>query len=164
MMTAPLRRFWESRSPRERTVAAVLAAVLGAALYLWLLHSADRARSRLDTSVTALRAQAARLDQNAAEYERLRARPPATVSTTNLRALVEAQAGAAGLSRALTRIDAPDASQVQIVLGAVAFADWLDWVAALRSQQVRLAACRIEALSTPGTVNVTATLVRAKPL
>jgi general secretion pathway protein M len=163
MMTAPLRRFWESRSPRERTVAAVLAAVLGAALYLWLLHSADRARSRLGTSVTALRAQAARLDRNAIEYERLRARPPATVSTTDLRALVEAQAGAAGLSRALTRIDVPDASQVQVVLGAVAFADWLDWVAALRSQQVRLAACRIEVLSTPGMVNVTATLVRAKP-
>ncbi|HZM48080.1 MAG TPA: type II secretion system protein M [Burkholderiales bacterium] len=163
MMRARLRSFWESRSPRERAVAAVLAVVVGAVLYSWLLLSADRARSRLDTAVTALRAQAARLEQHAAEYERLRARPPATVSTTDLRALVEAQAGAAGLSRALARIDAPDAGQVQVVLGAVAFTDWLDWVAALRSQQVRLAACRIEALSTPGMVSVTATLVRAKP-
>jgi general secretion pathway protein M len=162
-MKAPLSVFWRSRSPRERTIAVVVAAVVAAMLYLWLLHAAERARSRLNMTVTALTAQAARLEQQAAEYERLRARPPATVSTTNLRALVQAQAGAAGLSRALTRIDSPDAVQVQVVLGAVAFANWLDWVAALGSQQVRLAACRIEALSTPGMVSVTATLVRAKP-
>ena len=47
-----------------------------------------------------------------------------------------------------------------MVFGAVAFADWLNWVASLTSQQVRLDACRIEALSTPGLVSVTATLVR----
>jgi general secretion pathway protein M len=48
------------------------------------------------------------------------------------------------------------------VFGAVAFADWLDWIAGLESQQVRLEAGRIEALSTPGLVSVTATLVRAQ--
>ena len=50
-----------------------------------------------------------------------------------------------------------------VVFGAVAFADWLNWIAALKSQHVRLDACRIEALSTPGLVSVTATLIRAKP-
>ena len=155
--------FWQSRPARERAILAVLGAVLGALLYFWLVQSADRARDRLDASVTALRAQAARLDQQAAEYERLRGKPPATVSSTSLRALVEAQAGAKGLSRALQRIDTPDASRVEVVLGAVAFADWLDWVAALAAQQVRLASCRIEALSTPGMVSVTATLVRVRP-
>jgi len=48
------------------------------------------------------------------------------------------------------------------VFGAVGFADWLNWVAGLTSQQVRLDACRVEALSTPGLVSVTATLVRVK--
>jgi len=67
------------------------------------------------------------------------------------------------LSGALVRIDAPDANQVVVVFGAVAFADWLNWIAGLRSQHVRLDTCRIEALSTPGMVSVTATLVRAKP-
>jgi general secretion pathway protein M len=62
--------FWKSRSPRERTVAAVLAAAVIAVLYLWLLHSADRARGRLNATVTALRAQAARLELQAAEFER----------------------------------------------------------------------------------------------
>jgi len=75
--------------------------------------------------------------------------------------LVQSQAGA-GLARALVRIDALDNDQVVVVFGAVAFADWLNWVAGLKAQHVRLAACRIEALSTPGLVSVTATLVRAK--
>jgi general secretion pathway protein M len=140
-----------------------MAAILGAALYLGLAQSADRARAQLGTSVTMFRAQAARLEQQAAELERLRATPPATASQTDLRTLVQTQAGTAGLARALARIDAPDANQVQVVFGAVPFADWLNWVAGLQSQQVRLDACRIEALSTPGMVSVTATFIRARP-
>jgi general secretion pathway protein M len=60
------------------------------------------------------------------------------------------------------RVDAPDADQVVVVFGAVAFADWLNWIDALKAQQVRLDTCRIEALSTPGLVGITATLVRPK--
>ncbi len=162
-MRAQLRKAWESRAPRERTIIVILTVVLGAALYLWLVQSAGRDRVQLRTSVTTLWAQAARLEQQAAEFERLRAAPALSASPTDLRTLVQAQAGAAGLSRALVKIDAPDANQVVVVFGAVAFADWLNWIAGLKSQQVRLDTCRIEALSTPGLVSVTATLVRAKP-
>lgn len=162
-MRAQLRKLWESRAPRERLVLAVLAAILGVALYLGLVQSANRARAQLTKTVTTLRAQAARLEQQAAELERLRATPPATASQTDLRALVQAQAGTAGLARALTRIDAQDANQVQTVFGAVPFADWLKWAAGLQSQQVHLDVCRIEALSTPGLVSVTATFIRARP-
>jgi len=162
-MNKKLREFWQSRAPRERVVIAMLAALVGVASYVLLVQSADRAHTRLRAGAPALRAQAARLEQQAAELERLRALPPASVSQTDLRTLVQAQAGATGLSRALVRIDAPDANQVVVVFGAVAFADWLNWVASLKSQQVRLDACRVEALSTPGLVSVTATLVRAKP-
>jgi type II secretory pathway component PulM len=76
---------------------------------------------------------------------------------------VQAQAGATGLSRALQRIDALDANQVQVVFGAVAFADWLAWVAKLQAQHVRLDACRVEALTAPGLVSVSATLIRVRP-
>jgi general secretion pathway protein M len=162
-MRAQLRKVWESRAPRERAIIAALAVMLGAALYVWLVQSAGRARVQLHTSVTTLRAQAARLDQQALEYGRLRAAPAATASPTDLRTLVQVRVGDAGLSSALVRIDAPDANQVKVVFGALPFADWLAWVASLQAQQVRLDACRIEALSTPGLVTVTATLVRAKP-
>ena len=148
-MRAQVRKAWESRSPRERAIIAALAVLLGVALYVWLVHSAVQARAQLRASVTTLRAQAASLDQQAFEYVRLRAAPAATASPTDLRALV--------------RIDAPDANQVKVDFGALPFADWLAWVASLQAQQVRLDTCRIEALSTPGLVSVTATLVRAKP-
>jgi len=162
-MRAQLRKAWESRAPRERAIIAALAVMLGVVLYIWLVHSAGQARVHLRTGVMTLRAQAVRLDQQAVEVERLRAAPAISVSQTDLRTLVQARAVAAGLSRALVKIDAPDANQVVVVFGAVAFADWLNWIAGLKSQQVRLDACRIEALSTPGLVSVTATLVRAKP-
>ena len=162
-MKAQLRKAWESRAPRERAVIAALAALLGVILYGWLVQSAGQARVQLRTSVTTLRVQAVRLDQQALEYGRLRVAPAAAVSPTDLRTLVQAGVGDAGLARALVRIDAPDADQVVVVFGAVAFADWLNWIAGLKSQHVRLDACPIEALSTLGLVSVTATLVRAKP-
>lgn len=161
-MKAQLRRLWESRSPRERIVAAVMAVIVGAALYLWLVQSADRARAQLRVSVTKLREEAIRIEQQAAEFERLRALPPAPASTTDLRTLIQAQAASAGLDRALVRIDAQDNDQVQVSFGAVAFSDWLSWISSLQSQRVRLDACRIEALSTPGMASVKATLVRPK--
>ena len=137
--------------------------MLGVLLYIAFVQTAWRARAQLRAGVTTLRAQAATLEQQAAEIERLRTAPAKAASQTNLRALVQAQADAAGLSRALVRIDAPDADQVVVVFGAVAFADWHNWIVALKSQNVRVDACRIEALSTPGLVSVTATLARAKP-
>ena len=161
-MRAQLRKAWESRAPRERVIIAALAAILGTVLYVWLVQSAWQARMQLRTSVTSLRAQAARLDQQALEYGRLRVAPAATVSPTDLRTLVQAGVDAAGLARALVRIDAPDADQVVVVFGAVAFADWLAWIDGLQAQQIRLDACRIEALATPGLVSVTATLARPK--
>ena len=161
-MSPVLQRVWTSRSPRERTIIAVLSVLLGISLYAWLLHSAGQARAQLHTSVATLRAQAARLDQQALEIGRLRAAPAATISQTDLRTLVQARIDAAGLARALVRIDAPDADQVVVVFGSVAFADWLAWIAGLQAQQVRVDAARIESLATPGLVSATATLARPK--
>ena len=141
---------------------AVLAAVLGVASYVWVLHSADRGRGQLRTNVATLRTQAALLDQQAAEHGRLRAMTAPPGSPTDLRTLVQAQVDAARLSGAVTRIDAPDADHVLIVFGSVSFADWLGWIAALQAQHVRLEAARVEALSAPGMVSATATLTRAR--
>lgn len=163
-MRAQLRKAWGSRSPRDRMIIAALAVALGVAGYVALVLSAQRARVPLRASVMALQAQATRLDQQALEYAHLIAAPAATASSTDLRTLVQARIGDAGLASALVRIDAPDPDQVVVVFGAVAFSDWLKLVAGLASQQVRMDTCRIEALATsPGQVSVTATLVRARP-
>ena len=160
-MIARLRKIWESRSPRDRMVITVLAAVVALMLYLWLVQSAYRARAQLGASVSTLRPQAIRLDRDAAEIERLRAIPAAPAPQTDLRTLVQARIEAAGLARGLLRIDAQGANQVQVVFGAVVFADWLRWVASLQSERIRVETGRIEALSTAGMVGLTATLTRA---
>lgn len=161
-MKQRLLKIWESRSPRDRVVIAIMAALVAAALILWLAQSAYRARTQLGASLTVLRAQATRLNLDATELERVRAIPAPPTAKTDLRALVQARAEAAGLARALLRIDAPDANQVQLVFGAVAFSEWLAWVASLQAEHVRLDTGRIEALSTPGMVGVTATFTRAR--
>jgi general secretion pathway protein M len=163
VMKTRLRKLWESRAPRERAIIAASTVILGIALYLGLVHTATRERERLRASVTTLRSQANLLEQQAAELERLRAAPTISASQTDLRTLVQAQANAAGLAQALVRIDVRDNDQVVAVFGAVGFASWLNWIAGLQAQHVRLDTCRIEALSTAGLVSVTATLVRAKP-
>lgn len=160
-MTASLRRIWHSRAPRERVAVAVLAAIVAMACYFWLLHSADRARSQLRASVATLRTQAALLDQQASEHQRLRTAAPPPASPTDLRTLVQARIDAAFPSGALTRIESQDADRVRVALGAVSFADWLAWVAALQAQQVRIETARVEALAAPGMVSATATLARS---
>ena len=162
-MKARLLKIWESRSPRDRVLIAVLAALVAALLYLWLAQSAQRARTQLGASLSVLRAQAIRLEADANELARVRAMPLPPAAQTDLRPLIQARVEAAGLARALIRIDAPDANQVHVVFGAVSFADWLAWIASLQAERIRLDTSRIEALSTPGMVGVTATLIRAKP-
>lgn len=161
-MKARLLKMWESRSPRDRMLIVILAAVVGVALYLWLVQSAYRARTQLGGSLTVLRAQAARLNQDATELERVRALPAPPAAQTDLRTLLQARAETAGLARALVRIDAPDPNQVQVVFGAVAFTDWLAWVASLQAEHIRLDTSRIEALATTGMVGISATFTRPR--
>lgn len=161
-MKAQLIKLWQSRSPRDRLIIGVLAVIVGLLLYLLLVQSAYRARAQLGKSVSVLQAQALRLDADANELARARSAPPAPASQEDLRTQVQAQANAAGLASVLQRLDARDTDHVQVVFGSVPFADWLAWVATLQAQHIRLDTGRIEALSTPGLVSVTATLTRAK--
>lgn len=160
-MIAKAREWWQSRAPRERALVTGLVIALGIALYLWLIVSADQARAQLRPRVTALRGEAARLDRDALEVQRLRAAPPLPASSSDLRKLLQAQADSAGLGAALTRIDVQDTDHAQAAFGAVPFAAWLAWVESLRAQHVRLDSVRIEALSKPGLVSATATFARA---
>ena len=162
-MMAAWRRLLSGRSARERAVAALVTCVVAALCYAWFIATADRARTRLEAGAATLRAQVRVLESQAAEVERLRALTPARASYTELRALVQSQAEAGGLARALVRVDVLDAGRVQVVFGAVRFSDWLAWVAAMQAQQARVESTRIEAMSAPGLVSVTTTLVRGAP-
>jgi len=153
---------WVSRTLRERVLVGALIAVVGAALYVWLVQSAERARAKLRTDVIELRRQAARLEQQAAEMVRLRAATPAVVSQTEVLVLARNQAAASGISRTLLRLDAPENNRVVTAFGSVPFEDWLSWVSTLQAQHVHVEAARIEAQSQPGLVSATATLTRVQ--
>lgn len=159
-MRKRLHDWWRARAPRERAVLGALAALLAALVYASWVHSAADAGARLGARVAGLRAQAERLDRQAQEIYRLRAAPAAAASGMDLRALVQAQVDADGLAGALTRLDRVDVAHVQVSFGAVGFARWLDWVAKLQAQQVRLDTVRIEALAAPGQVSASATFER----
>lgn len=131
-------------------------------MYVWLVLSGGQARLNLRNSVMALRAQAEHLDKQASEYNRLRVTPLPAKSPTDLRTLVQGRIAGTVLARSLVRIDVADADQVVVVFDALSFTEWLNWINSLKSQRVRLDACRIEAMATTGLVSVTATLVRAK--
>jgi general secretion pathway protein M len=156
-----LRKAWESRSPRERRVIIILGVISSAVLYLWLVSAADKARSRLRSSLPQLRLQAEGFEQQAAAYERIKVTPSTPPSSGDLQALAQTQADALGLSHALNGLDAPDDDQVQVTFQAVPFADWLKWAIAMQLQRVRFEKGRIEALPEPGIVTVTGTFVRA---
>ncbi len=163
-MKIRLHSLWQSRTPGERTAVVMTLAIALILLYAWLVQSATDARTRLKTAITTLQAQSVQLDKQSLEYAKLRTAPMPAASSTDLRALVQSQADTAGLSQALLRIDVQGTDRVQVTFGATPFADWLDWIQALQSQQVRIDACRIEALSTAGLVSITAMLVRGPSL
>lgn len=162
-MIAGWHKHWQSRSPRERKVLAAMAVIVALVLYALLVLSAQRARDRLLPAVLELRGQVAGMDRSVSELARLRAMPVTPPTSTDLRLLVQSGIDSAGLTSSLTRIEAVDAQQVDVVFSAVPFTDWLAWVEAMQVQRIRLNGTRIEALSTPGRVNVTATLVRTGP-
>jgi type II secretory pathway component PulM len=157
------RSAWNSRTPGERAGVSLVAVLVGIALYFAFVYVLDRSRSEMRANVGTLRGQAAALERHAAEIERLRAvsAPVTPPRPRELRALVDAEARAAGLSSSQVRVDARSADEIQVVLGSAPFAAWLAWVASLQAREVRLETCRIEPLSTPGLVSVTATFINA---
>ena len=149
-----------SRAPRERILLAVVAALVVAAAYVWLILAANHGRERLRTSLTVLRAQDQIMQRQTAEIESLRSAPKPASGHSDLPALMRKLAESHGLGTALNTVDGPNANEVRTVFGSVAYARWLLWLSDLQAQGVRLDTCRIEALFATDTVNVSATLRR----
>jgi type II secretory pathway component PulM len=159
-LVSPLQRTWQARPPQQRKALAVASVLLLLAFAAWLLQAGNELHGTLRERVTNLRAQASGMEQQAGELETIRAEPPLVVSGGDLLSLVRTTAATAGLTEALTRSDALGVDQVAVACGAIAFADWLAWIEALQARNVRVESARIETLSTPALVSVTATLIR----
>jgi type II secretory pathway component PulM len=161
-ITAPLRNAWLRRAPQERKFLAYGSLLLLALLYIWLIQAGGTARNLLEQRVVSLRAEAAVMEQQAGELEQLRMAAPAAVSDAELLPLLLESATRAGLGE-LLQGEALGADQAALTFGAIPFATWLGWIDTLRSQNIRVVSARIETLSAPGLVSITATLARPGP-
>jgi len=161
--TAPLRTLWLRRAPQDRKLLVYSGLLLLLLLYIWLMQAASTARGTLEQRVTGLRSAAVLMEQQAAELEQLRMASPPAVSNAALLPLLpllQKSAAQAGLAELLLQAEALTADEAKLTFGAIPFATWLRWVDTLRMQNIRVASARIETLSTPGLVSVTATLAR----
>ncbi len=154
--------WWQSRTPRERVIVLAAALFMAIVAYGLFVSSADQARTRLRARVAALRMQAVQVEREASEIEALKSESAKIAAPADLRAVVQEQASAAGIAGTLGRVEAPSEGELQVSFGAVGFAQWLGWISNLESRHVLLESCRIEALSSPGLVSLTATLSRPR--
>lgn len=154
-----VRATFETLQPRARFGVTALAVLLAVVAYAALIGTLDRERSRLQTSVTALRAASQQMERHASDIARLRSAPKPAASPRDLRSVIEAEAKAGGFTHAL-RVDASAADEVRVIVTSIAYPEWLAWLERLQSASVRVKSCRVEALSTDGAVTATATFVR----
>jgi general secretion pathway protein M len=159
-MTAPLRKLWLRRAPQERRLLVYGALLLCVLLYIWLMQAAGTARGTLQQRVAGLRNAAVLMEQQATELEQLRMASPPAVSDAALLPLLQESAAQAGLAELLLQGEALGADEAALTFGAIPFATWLRWIDALRMQNIHVVSARIETLSTPGLVSVSATLAR----
>lgn len=156
-----LARHWSVRAAQERRAVLIAAAlVLPILFYVLLWHPAYVAVDKLQRSVPNLRAQAARLHEQAIKAEALRHRPqPATLEAGNLKTTIEESAQRQLLRDSINSLTVRDDNSVRITLDSVSFAQWLKWLHELqREQHIRAESVAVAALPQPGFVAISATL------
>lgn len=158
------RQILEALSPRDRKILFCLTGLLLIIFSATTIQSLEKSRVPLQQNILKLRLQDLRLEQQSLQYHYLRGLKPVTASSTSLDTLLQNHMSHSSLSPSLLRTDVVSAHQVVMVFGAVSFTDWLSFVHELKSQHIRVMQCRIEALSTPGRANISATMVRASSL
>jgi general secretion pathway protein M len=156
-VTAP--DFWRSRSPRERAVLGIGAAVTGAMLLIALVWlPLERARTRLEREVPELRAALAALRRDADEAKRLRSMAP--VAAQSAAPLASLAAGAVAAPPG-ARLVLADPGHLRLTGADVAFTQLLEWLASSATNHgLRVERARVEALPAPGRVRVDITLAR----
>lgn len=127
-MTAQALIWWAGRSPRERVLLGVMAALLAAVL-VWLIFVAfanarDRAVLRLDTAVTDM----GRINAAAAVIRRAQRAGPAPAAGTAVM-IIGAAASQTGL--ALSRIDPQGNDRVGIAIANASSKAVFGWIAGL---------------------------------
>jgi general secretion pathway protein M len=158
-----LLQFWAERSPREKSVLLLAAAIVaGAIVFLLAIEPAATGTSRLQNTLPRSRDQAAKLDALLAEVKSLRSRAQvATLSPQESRTAVEKSLAGAGIKAA--RVVPLSDGDLQLTFANVPYAAWSVWLAGVeRELGGRATSVTATATSTPGNVDVEVALRLAR--
>lgn len=159
--TQTFSEFWNARNARERAMlAAAAAAVFLGVVYAILIGPAVSGRERLESSLPALRQQAAQLQAMSREASSLsgaEAPPPAAPMSKEA---IEAALTRKGLK---AQNVAWSGETARIQLSSVSFAGLLDWIDDMqKTGGLSVVDANIVALAQPDMVNATLTLRQRK--
>jgi type II secretory pathway component PulM len=152
--------FWVSRSPRERSVIAWMAAAAAALLafaLVWL--PMDRARTRIAGALPSLRASVAEMRAQAAEAKELRAMPVRGAGApTSIASLIASGTLTQGLPGA--RLSALDAKRARLAIDDASWTRLVEWLSSAHATHgLTVEEAMIDALAAAGRVRATVVLV-----
>jgi general secretion pathway protein M len=158
-----MRTWWQGLSRRERTMTALGAALVAAALlYLLAIEPAWKARARLEAELPRLRAQAAEVDGLAQEAGRLKGAGVGVESATAARTALEQSAARGNLGA--VRIAVLDERRLSASAKGVPAWQWLAWLEeTARESRLRIAQVKISRTATRAVVDAEATFEIARP-
>jgi general secretion pathway protein M len=157
-----VRDFWDEIAPRERALISLgLLVLLPLGLYLYFWQPMNSERTRLTQRVEQVRSELAQLRADSEEIKLLRAQAPIRSAQT-LEASARLAAARFGLADSISSLTQQTGDRLNVEMEAAGFDAWLRWVGELGVQGIQLAACKVEALPTPGLVRVKATLTRTR--
>jgi len=154
-----MREWWIGLSRRERIATAVAASLVALTLiFLAGIEPAWRARMQLAAELPRLRAQAAELDQLAAEAKKLKLKTRTLESPEQTRAALTRFLGEKGVSGAQIR---EEGDRIVVSAKRIDAAAWLAWLKDTTNElPLRIAAARMSKVST-GLVDAEVTLAPA---
>lgn len=160
-------RYWHPRPIREKRMlllaASIVLPVLG---YLILWQPASEQRDKLLKRLPDLRQQAAQLQLDALEVQKLRhSRPPAQLDANTLISTIESTAERYAIREQITSINTQGPNTVQLNVNALAFSQWLDFLRELhQTQHIRVLNTSIAALPQTGFVKISAVFISGEEL
>jgi type II secretory pathway component PulM len=157
-LVATVAGFWTACTARQRAaIAAGIAALAGAVLYLLLWQPGLAAQQSLSATLPRLRAQLEDMRWQRQEVMALRKQLGASAPSGDLAALLRASAAQAPFAPAVERIENLSGSKVRMQAGPLPFDAWLAWIGNVqRELGIRVDATRISALDQPGMVRLEA--------
>ena len=159
-MKESLQRIWSDRTPRERWIFGIGAAVLATAFayaYLWL--PVARQREQLIVDLPLLRAQSLQMHEDSRHIARLLANK--NTAPKDLQAALSSFPSSNKDDSVTPQITTEANGRLRVAFPSVLAGDWLSWISAIALEGFRIETVRVDALNEPGMIKTSASFASA---